>query len=259
MGSAHLIVDGIDKWDSHEQTICLEDLLWILSTDYSSYNCKVLVSSRDVLAISRCLRKRHGPITTISLSDERDAIDRSIAMFIDKRLSDLQDHLRGLGLDNFALEQLRRALLGNSNGTLFSTSQRSCLTDLIGMFLWVRLVLDSFELVYSLEDLGKLTEEPPSDFADFYKNILRRLRSSCNKKIYERVTQVFSRICFAQRPLQTPELLRGLAAEPGNALPDSQDTVTPQILDHCKPLIEVRSDSTVHFIHFTVKEYAWNS
>ncbi|CAN9415767.1 unnamed protein product [Alternaria alternata] len=111
LGSVRLIVDGIDEWASRDQKDVLHDLSQIVSVDQSSHTCKILVASRETIEISRSLRRKNKPVTTISLSngDEDIAISRSIANFVESKLSDLPDHFDELDPDAsiMAPEELR--------------------------------------------------------------------------------------------------------------------------------------------------------
>jgi len=63
---------------------------------------------------------------------------------------------------------------------------------------------------------------------------------------------MFSWIAFAKRPLRKSELQSALmfhSDEPLGAWP-----VPAHILDACKPLVEERRDSSLAFIHISVKE-----
>ncbi|CAN9080448.1 unnamed protein product [Alternaria alternata] len=111
LGSVRLIIDGIDEWVSRDQKDVLNDLSQIVSIDKSSHICKVLVASRETMEISRSLRRKNKSATTISLSngDEDLAISRSIARFVESKLSDLPDHFDELDPDAsiMAPEELR--------------------------------------------------------------------------------------------------------------------------------------------------------
>ena len=125
------------------------------------------------------------------------------------------------------------------------------------MFLWVRLVLDSLEVVYSPEDLRNLVEDLPSDLEALYGRILHRLAKTRGAESYGGVSTILSWICFSQRPLHKLELLHGLAISPANGGPSTQSVPAPQILEHCKPFIEERPDSTIAFVHFSIQEYGY--
>lgn len=121
VGNAYLIIDAIDEYDSIQEINFPQNLLSTLSVLSSSRICKVLVSSRDVPAISRCLHQRNGRVTTISLADERDAIDQSIAKFVDAKLSNLPVGWWDRQPGNLARRTLRRTLLDKSDGKFFSS------------------------------------------------------------------------------------------------------------------------------------------
>ncbi len=123
------------------------------------------------------------------------------------------------------------------------------------MFLWVRLVLDALDTVYSPEALRDIVNDLPSDLETLYERIFNRLCSIASPNNYGGVPRMISWICLAQRPLFKHELLNGLAISSTD--PDSTVQYIPlaQILDHCKPFIEERPDSTVVLAHFSVKEY----
>ncbi|KAJ4304939.1 hypothetical protein N0V90_000467 [Kalmusia sp. IMI 367209] len=118
LGSVHLVIDGLDEWDEHEQKETLHSLTPLLRTDASSYFCKILVASRETLVISRTMRKKSKPAASISLSssDESAAIHLSIGNFVDRKLSDLPDHVEELESSPLLLADIKRNLLEKSNG-----------------------------------------------------------------------------------------------------------------------------------------------
>ena len=133
MGSVRLIVDGIDEWASRDQKDVLHDLSQIVSVDQSSHTCKILVASRETIEISRSLRRKNKPVTTISLSngDECFAISRSIANFVESKLSDLPDHFDELDPDASIMACVKKTLIEKSHGDLCpNCSLRSCVLKL---------------------------------------------------------------------------------------------------------------------------------
>jgi hypothetical protein len=125
------------------------------------------------------------------------------------------------------------------------------------MFLWVRLVLDSLEFTYSPEELRILVHDLPSDLDELYSRILTRVCSVRGPHSYGGVPRMISWICFAQRPLHKFELLHGLAESSNGASNPMKSIPVAQILDHCKPFIEERPDSTIILVHFSVKEQVY--
>ncbi|PSN61329.1 hypothetical protein BS50DRAFT_534675 [Corynespora cassiicola Philippines] len=245
LGTARIVVDGIDEWAIGEQKEALRDLTRLVSLDPSLYVCKILVASRDTLDISRILRKKGSRAALVSLSDEKEnlAINNSIQNFIKHKLANLPDHFSELSPDAVALEKVREVLLTKSDG----------------MFLWVRLVLDSMDTVYSTDELGSLVEELPTDLDTLYSQILERLCNAPSIERYGGVLAILGWICFARRPLHKTEILHGLAIRPMESSLMPLSVPIPQILDHCKPLIEERPDSTIVFVHFSITEFLLKS
>lgn len=118
LGSVRLVVDGIDEWVSQDQKELLNDLSQMISTGQSSHICKIMIASRDTMDISRSLRKKNKSAMTVSLSndDERFALTRSIANFVNSKLSDLPDHFDELDPDGSIMVYVRKTLLEKSHG-----------------------------------------------------------------------------------------------------------------------------------------------
>ncbi|KAF2728956.1 ankyrin [Polyplosphaeria fusca] len=248
LGSVRIVVDGIDEWTVAAQKEALRHLTQLVSTDSSSCICKILVVSRDTLEISRILRKkgsRAARATSVSLSDEEEiiGINNSIASLIDNKLSNLPDHFSDLDPGSTISGKIKQALLTKSNG----------------MFLWVRLVLDSLDSVYSPEELGNIVDDLPTDLDALYHQILERLCSTPGAGKYGGVLAILGWICFARRPLHKVEILHGLAMHPVEGSSAPLSVPIPQILDHCKPFIEERPDSTIVFVHFSISEFLLKS
>jgi hypothetical protein len=64
---------------------------------------------------------------------------------------------------------------------------------------------------------------------------------------------IFGWIAFAKQPLRKLEFLSAVSFSEG--IPQIENLAPQYILDICGPLIEERSDSTLSFIHVSVKEY----
>lgn len=69
----------------------------------------------------------------------------------------------------------------------------------------------------------------------------------------DRIQTILSWIAYARRPLKRLELLSAVLFSMGDP---NVDRLVPQyVLDICSPLIEERRDTTLAFIHVSVKEY----
>jgi hypothetical protein len=122
------------------------------------------------------------------------------------------------------------------------------------MFLWVRLVLDSLEFIYSPDELSNIVNGLPSDLRALYQQILSRLCNVAGPQKWGGVPRIIGLICYARRSLHKQELLHALAVPSIGSLSQSQSVPIAQILDHCKPLVEERNDGTIVLVHLSVKE-----
>jgi hypothetical protein len=120
IGSTRLVIDGLDEWDAHQQKELLGCLPGILSNDRTSYICKVLISSRDTLEISRNLVKKFktSPVISLSSADERVAVNKSIACFVDARLAKVHSHVDVMDPQRAILTDIKQKLLRKSNGNV---------------------------------------------------------------------------------------------------------------------------------------------
>lgn len=114
LGSIRLVVDGIDEWSTQEQKVVVDDIFQLSS--FLTFNCKVLISSRDVPIISRSLRRKSKGIASVSLSDEEHSIHQAIEGLIEKRLAENRDYLDELDPGGTILPDIRRMLAEKSNG-----------------------------------------------------------------------------------------------------------------------------------------------
>ena len=127
LGSARLVIDGLDEWDARQQRELLGCLPGILSNDRTSYICKVLISSRDTLEISRNLVKKFktSPVTSLSNADERTAVNTSIACFVDAKLAEVPSHFDDLDPQGTILVDIKQKLLRKSNGKVLGYAAAS--------------------------------------------------------------------------------------------------------------------------------------
>lgn len=123
------------------------------------------------------------------------------------------------------------------------------------MFLWVRLVLDSLNNVFSPEELRDIVKKPHAKLDTLYERILDRLCSAPGAQSHGGVSRIINCICFAERPLHKHEMLHALSIPRDGLESDTNRVPIPSILDLCKPLVEERPDSTMVLVHFSVKEY----
>lgn len=147
------------------------------------------------------------------------------------------------------------------------------------MFLWINLLEQEISPGQNAKELKNTVREMPSGIGEAYSRELEKIaRLPPSQK--SRAVMILRWTLFAIRPLQVKELAEALVVSdddleeyPIDDLPDSwedgfvdEDYVKEMILGRCGSLLQLRSNSaevpladhTVHFVHFSVKEYLSN-
>ncbi|KAK3357803.1 ankyrin repeat and SOCS box protein 7 [Lasiosphaeria hispida] len=145
-----------------------------------------------------------------------------------------------------------------------------------GMFLWIKLLEQEISPGQNAKQLVKAVTEMPSGISEAYSRELEKIaRLPPDEK--EKAVMILRWTLFAVRPLQVKQLAEALVVSgekldeyPEDDLPDcwcdgfvDEDYIKEMILGRCGSLLQLRSTSseqrlaehTVHFVHFSVKEY----
>jgi ankyrin repeat protein len=148
-----------------------------------------------------------------------------------------------------------------------------------GMFLWIKLLEREISPGQNAKQLSKTVREMPSGISEAYSRELEKISQQPQSQRAQAV-MILRWTLFSVRPLKVKELVEALAVSedelegyPEDDLPDSwlesfvdEDYVKEMILSPCGSLLQLRSntadlplaDHTVHFVHFSVKEYLCN-
>ena len=140
-----------------------------------------------------------------------------------------------------------------------------------GMFLWIRLHGNRLNPGKNAKQLRDMVSEMPAGIEKTYERDLKCILNLGDER--DRAVAILRWTLFALRPLTVRELTEALAVDvngdcgsyPRDDLPDSweEEEVNDQIIRLCGSLIELRGreeqylpqDQTVHFVHFSVREY----
>ncbi|KAJ3569742.1 hypothetical protein NPX13_g5979 [Xylaria arbuscula] len=232
-----IVLDGLNECEPSQQTGVMAFLNQLSAKTASEGDtvCKVLVSSRH----SPTIAKRFRIAGIISLSDERKSVHLAIMQYVSRRLQMLHDKLRQLQLSQKDIEGLARVITNKADG----------------MFLYARLVLDylASNIFYSGDEMKSSVSELPEELSEFYQKILTQTLVRLDSRSVERLKSIFGWIAFSKRPLKRMELLSALSFASGNAT--ITNLVPSYVLDVCGPLVEERPDTTLAFIHVSVKEF----
>ncbi|KAI1734594.1 hypothetical protein F4680DRAFT_336723 [Xylaria scruposa] len=234
--TCRIVVDGLDECDSKEQKYIVEDLLQLVSAKSSNFNCKLLLSSRDVPEISRVMRKNRRDFGVISLSNESNSLNHTIQVFVESRLKDLVEERESLQIGDKDVEGIVDIMTNKADG----------------MFLWAKLVLDSLSEVDSLRELHDAITSMPRELPQLYARILQAFARDGKT---DKIMRVLAWLALVKRPLKRHELLHGVSITPETPILDKWDVLDGSIIDKCKPLVEELHDGSIALIHFTVEEY----
>ena len=150
-----------------------------------------------------------------------------------------------------------------------------------GMFLWLDLLSHELDPGENAKRLRSIVSEMPAEINKTYERDLEKV-INLKPDLKERAVAILRWILFALRPLTVRELAEAIAmtvdgAEetyPEDDLPDmweesfvDEQYVNSYIRRSCGSLVELRSNNTdqtlalktVHFVHFSVKEYLLRS
>lgn len=112
-------------------------------------------------------------------------------------------------------------------------------------------------IFYSGDEIKQSVNQLPKKLAEFYDKILTQILVQLDSRSIDRIRCILGWVAFAKRPLQKLEFLSAVTFSPGDP---GVDRLVPQyMLDICGTLIEERRDSTLAFIHISVKEYLQSS
>ncbi|EJT80251.1 hypothetical protein GGTG_00254 [Gaeumannomyces tritici R3-111a-1] len=251
----HIILDGMDECPVETQRKIFR-LIDRLATNGAA--CKVLASGRSsMVTLHAKLRK---VASTLSLSEEKDCVGEAIRYFVTTALRNMHRRLSEMGLPDQSVPELASRIVAKADG----------------MFLWARLILNYLDanLFYNKAEFTQAIEAIPQELSLLrvklcrsnpdksiatdislysYAKILSDVLSRCDPRSARRLKGIFGWIAFARRPLQISELQSALLFDTANEVADRP--VPNYVLEACGPLVERRKDSTIRFIHISVKEY----
>ena len=264
------IIDGFDECTDIDTGVryhrndprayFLRDMLESLSETRS----RVLVVSRNVPDIDEYLAHDSQYATTgvkrfeynITASDTTEDVKKFSETIVNNKLAKKKEGLR----QKIASEAAQRSE---------------------GMFLWIKLLEKEISSGQNEKQLTRTVKDMPSGISEAYSRELEKI-SKLPKDDREQALMILRWTLFAIRPLKVKELAEAIVvsgedefeAYPEDDLPDAweegafvdEDYVHEMILGKCGSLLQLRSsnadvplqDHTVHFVHFSVKEYLTN-
>ncbi|CAK7201606.1 hypothetical protein SEUCBS139899_004314 [Sporothrix eucalyptigena] len=231
-GQVWIVIDGLDECNPSTQALVISLLRQLAATSA----CKVLIASRTTPTITERLRR----VTVVSLAGEREKalLAGAIRHYARGRLEALHDRLGQLDVGPPELEALVAVIATKADG----------------MFLYARLVLDyiASNLFYTRQELFDSVSMLPAELASFYRSVFLRMLNNLDARSVDRVRCILGWVAFAKRPLKKLEFMSAVTFSQGNP---AVDRLVPRFnLDATATLVEERHDTTISFIHVSVKE-----
>ncbi|KAI1074223.1 hypothetical protein F5B20DRAFT_574225 [Whalleya microplaca] len=225
-----VLIDGLNECDSRKQTSVLSLINQIAGKTPAAGGtvCKVLISSRPSSLITKGLRMRQ--IFSLSGSKEKKSLKFAIRQYVLQRLQPLHEKLRQLELGPNEIGDIGKVIANKSDGTL----------DLIQ---WTTLLI-TLPVANSKSLLS-------------YQKILTQILVRLDPRSVDRLKCIFGWIAFSKRPLKRMEFLSALTFSSSD--PAAIQLVPSYVLDTCGPLVEEKPDTTLTFIHISVKEFLQSS
>ncbi|KAJ0120655.1 NACHT domain-containing protein [Diaporthe amygdali] len=234
-----IVLDGVDELRDHSPNIQARLLNFMKQIVFKaasseSATCKAFISGRPSTTISHMLRQK----PTVSLTAEKSSLSLAIQEYALQRLGALDTRLKQLGLSAVEIENIGQQISQKSDG----------------MFLYARLVLDfvSSNIFVRGDELRSSINQLPRELSSFYFKLLSQILAPLDQNSKSHIRCIFGWVAFARRPLRRSELLSAVGFSSGN--PETELPAPQYILDVCRSLIEERSDTTLIFIHVSVKD-----
>lgn len=183
---------------------------------------RIFITSRNVPDMAQLTR----PLSTslVSFQIPTDNSHRDIEFYIHSRISNLN-----ADVDK---DELAHKLLQRSNAS----------------FLWVRLVLDKLEKVYSLDSVMRVLESIPEGMIPFYERTIKEMAENSLEKHIAK--SVLMWVVISTRRITISELSQALRLDGDIDLPEAA------VEGLCGQLVKVdKATGVVNVIHATVREF----
>ena len=213
------VIDALDECKSHG------NLFSFLAKAESSFPLKVFITSRS----SNEFDKHFTILGDTVIADQ---------IFVEDTLQDIRHYVQAK-IEHLPLDQERLDIVD----TIVNKSS--------GCFLWVVLVLEELQKVYTQSDILQVLEEVPPGMESLYRRSLRAMSENVRSKTLIKAIIVW--VMCATRPLSVTEL--------ASALNLSADiSVSPQALEssirmECGQLVFIDKSNKVQMVHQTIREY----
>ncbi|KAI9759059.1 MAG: hypothetical protein M1835_000474 [Candelina submexicana] len=216
------VIDAIDECSKYQE------LFTLIKGIQLSFPLKIFITSRKIPELQRIHRSLEASVSITCIEIPAEDSTSDIDCYIQERVKNLANHPVG-GKKDIAETLLRRS--------------NPC-------FLWVRLVLDELEKVYTTESITKILQSIPEGMVPYYERTARAMAENTLEKHVARAVLVW--VVASSRNLNIPELSNALKLDINTVLPCAKSAVEGL----CGQLIFIDQQSgMVSLVHTTVREF----
>ncbi|MCJ1358745.1 MAG: hypothetical protein MMC33_008745 [Icmadophila ericetorum] len=205
--SVRLVIDRIDKLGEEEQAPLITLLLSLARL--ANVLSKIMFVSRDSGNTTKVLRSK----PTVDLGKEQVDINRSIKFLVEQKLIEFRDIFTDL--EDAVIKDLVQQLVQIAGG----------------MFLWVRLVIDSLLEAHSVHELRAAVDSLPKGFDAAYGQMVHCIEQVLSPGNQAKAMRILQWVAFAYRPLKIYELRDTIAFHKNNCSLDKNSKLMDSVLD----------------------------
>ena len=217
-----MVIDALDECEKYQEFIAM------IRDERPNFPLRIFITSRVVHDMQRLQRSlsTSAMITCIEIPVQ-DTIN-DIQRYIGSRIDDL------LAYQAVDRDELSRNVLNKSN---------AC-------FLWVRLVLDELENVYSTDSIMDILEQIPEGMVPYYGRIIKEMARNTREKHIAKALLVWTVACA--RKLTIQELSQALELDANIVIPSARSAVKGL----CGQFLTLDDNSDiVDLVHPTAREF----
>jgi hypothetical protein len=158
-----MAVDGLDECQEPEQKGILASIRSFVDGNPTTGACsraghiRAAIFSRAVESLSKVLKKS----STINLSQESNAVQQSIRVFVHSEITAIRNTLENSYVDDQVLDRVKEKIVASAGGMDSSICSKEITNYGAGMFLWVQLILSTLRDVHSSRELELVTDHLP--------------------------------------------------------------------------------------------------
>jgi WD40 repeat protein len=210
------VIDALEECNDYE------NLALVLSKINSTANLRILVTSRNLPEFGQLIHRLPGVCAQSISSGDTES---DIRLFLRTNRRDLPAE------QEEECDQLIEDLLSRSKGS----------------FLWAYLVFRELKAANTEEDKNRVMEELPAGMGSLYDRMVMTISNNTREK--ELAKAILTWTVCATRPLSVDELHEALRLDINKSI------IRKQIPSLCRQLVTIDSNSMVHIVHSTAREF----